>query len=436
MFGYNQKWDEQGKEIYDLIKKLFPICRSITGNGLRETLNIIKGIIPIDIIEVPSGTKVFDWIIPKEWNINDAYIKNSNEEKIVDFKKSNLHVVSYSIPIRKKMDLKELKKKIHTLPEYPDYIPYLTSYYQEDWGFCIAYNQYKKLENDMYEVVIDSNLKPGSLSYGELFIKGQISEEILLTSYICHPSLCNDNLSGPTLLTILTKYLLSLKKKKGLYYSYRILFIPETIGAITWLSLNEGIIKDIKYGLVLTCLGDPGDSTYKKTRKGNSLIDIIVEKVLSDSKEPYKIIDFFPSGSDERQFSSPAFDLSVGSLVRSLYGCFPEYHTSADNLNFVKPKYLANSFKKYWNILYILENNKIYQNLNPKCEPHLRKRGLSSTIGGKKVDDEDILVMFWILNFSDGKNSLLDISIRSKINFGFIKKIANILHEKSLLEEI
>ena len=420
-----------GNEMHDLMEKLYPICRSITGNGVRKTLSHIKEHIPIQIHEVPTETKVFDWTIPKEWNIKDAYIKNSKGEKIVDFKKSNLHILNYSIPIKKKIPLNELKKHLFTLPKHPDWIPYLTSYYNENWGFCITQKQYDQLPDDDYEVVIDSTLENGSLTFGEFYIKGKSEEEVLITCYICHPSLCNDNLSGTVLLTFLAKHLM----KFDLKYSYRFLFIPETIGAITWLSLNEKKISKIKHGLVATCVGDSGNSTYKKSRQGNAIIDKVVEKVLSESGQPYEIIDFFPSGSDERQFCSPAFDMPVGSLVRTLYGRFSQYHTSADNLDFVKPEYLQDSFSKYFKTVFILENNVTYLNLNPKCEPQLGRRGVYRSIGGQKDGGLNETAIFWILNLSDGNNSLLDISNKSGIEFDLIKNLSDELFSINLLEE-
>ncbi len=419
-----------GQQIYNLIEKFYPICRSITGNGVRQTLNIIKEYIPIEIKEVSSGTKVFDWTVPKEWNIKDAYIKNSKGEKIVDFKKSNLHILSYSVPIHKKMPLAELKKHIFTLPEHPDWVPYLTSYYKENWGFCMSHKQSQELKDDIYEVFIDSTLGNGFLAYGELFIKGRKEDEVLFSTYICHPSICNDNLSGVGLLTFLAKFLLN----GDLNYSYRFLFIPETIGAITWLVLNEGRVSKIKHGLVATCLGDAGESTYKKSRDGNAIIDKAVEKVLVDSGKPYKILDFFPTGSDERQFCSPGFNLPIGSLMRTPYGFFPEYHTSADNLDFISIEHLADSFKKYRETIFILENNNTYLNLNPKCEPQLGKRGLYRSLGSQKEEGLDESAMLWVLNFSDGKNSLLDIAVRSGMSFGQIKKAADALFSKNLLK--
>ena len=428
---------KKGKEIHDLIAKLYPICRSITGNGVRKTLEIIKEIIPIDIHEVPSGTEVYDWTVPKEWNIRDAWIKNSSGEKIVDFKKTNLQVLNYSVPIHEKRNLAELKIKLFTLKEHPSLIPYLTTYYKEDWGFCITHDQFRELKEDTYEVFIDSELKEGSLTYGELFIKGEREEEFLLSSYICHPSLCNDNLSGPALLVYVAKAILELKslgvKQR---YSYRFLFIPETIGAITWLSRNEQRAGRIKHGLIATCTGDSGISTYKKSRQGNSEIDKAAEKILQESGEEYKIVEFFPSGSDERQFCSPGFNLPVGSLMRTMYGCFPEYHTSADDLEFVKPEFLGDTFTKYLKIIFVIENNTKYLSTNLKCEPRLGKRGLYSSIGSQKSQALNELAVLWTMNMSDGKNSLLDIAIRSDLPFEQIKNAANALEKHSLLKEI
>ncbi len=423
---------ETGENMYNLVKRLFPICRSITGNGVRETLNLIKKHIPLNIHEVATDTKVFDWTVPKEWNIKDAYVKNSAGKKVIDFKESNLHVLNYSVPIKRKMKLKELKKYLFTLPDYPDWIPYFTSYYKEEWGFCLSHNEFRHLKEGTYEVFIDSTLKKGHLTYGELFLPGKKKDEILLTCYICHPSLCNDNLSGIALLTFLAS---SLRKLK-LNYSYRFLFIPETIGAITWLSLNENKISNIKFGLVATCAGDSGDSTYKKTRAGNTLLDKIAEKVLLDSGQPYKIIDFFPAGSDERQFSSPGFKLPIGSLMRTPYGCYPEYHTSADNLDFIKAAKLQDSLNKYLEIIFILENDARFINLNPKGEPQLGRRGIYDMLGGVRTEKIDQSALLWVLNFSDGQNTLLDIAVRSGINFWLIKKAAGLLLSKNLLKVI
>ena len=418
--------------MYELIKRLYPICCSITGEGTRETLNIIKEYIPIEIHEVPTGTKVFDWSIPKEWNITDAYVKNSKGERIVDFKKSNVHILNYSVPIKKKLPLAELKKHLFTLPEAPDQVPYLTSYYEENWGFCITHRQYEELKEDEYEVCVDSSLKDGHLTYGELLIEGALEDEVLFTTYICHPSLCNDNLSGIALQTLLASAL----KDKQLNYSYRFLFIPETIGAITWLSLNENKVPKIKHGLVATCVGDAGKSTYKKTKRGNAIIDKVVEKVLKDSGAEYNIVDFCPFGSDERQFSSLAFNLDVGSLTRTPCNSFAEYHTLADNLDFVAEEYLQDSLDKYLDAVFILEHDGKYLNLNPKCEPNLGKRGLCGLIGGRKGPDHLKEAIFWVLSDSDGNKSLLDTSISSGMPFKIIKQAADLLCETNLLKRV
>jgi aminopeptidase-like protein len=413
------------------MSELYPICRSITGNGVRETLNIIKKHISLTVHEVPTGTKVFDWTVPKEWNIKDACIKNTRGEKIIDFKKSNLHILNYSVPIKKKVSLKELKEHLFTLPEYPDWIPYRTSYYNENWGFCLSHNQFLELKDEEYEVFIDSSLGKGHLTYGEYYIEGEKPEEVLISCHICHPSLCSDNLSGIAVATFIAKYL----KKIPLRYSYRFVFIPGTIGSITWLCLNEKNVSKIKHGLVAACLGDSGGYTYKKSRQGDAMIDSVVINVLKDSGNHCQIIDFFPYGYDERQYCSPGFNLPVGCLMRTPHGQYPEYHTSADNLDFVKPEFLAESFSKYLAILNVLENNKKYINQNPKCEPQLGKRGLYKTIAGQTNGENYQLAMLWILNLSDGNYSLLDISDRAGLEFDVIKAAADALLKHDLLKE-
>jgi aminopeptidase-like protein len=419
-----------GSEMYKLISEMYPFCRSITGNGVRQTLNVLQKHIPLKIYEVPTGTRAFDWEVPREWNINDAYIKNSKGEKIIDFNKSNLHVLNYSIPVNKKVNLAELKKHVFTLPDRPDWVPYRTSYYQENWGFCMSHNQLDSLPDDTYEVFIDSSLTDGSLTYGEFFIKGDIKDEVLLSTHICHPSLCNDNLSGIALLTFLSKIL----SKQSLKYSYRFLFIPGTIGSIVWLSKNEDNTHRIKHGLVATLLGDESDFTYKKSRTGNAEIDLAAEHYLKSTATPHKIIDFYPYGYDERQYCSPGFNLPVGCLSRKQHGEFPEYHTSADNMDFIKPGKLAESLAVYLEILNIIEQNTTYINLNPKCEPQLGKRGLYDKIGGTNETQTMQLAALWILNMSNGKNSLLDISIKSGIEFRIIKKSADALIDCNLLK--
>ena len=420
-----------GTQMYQLLSELYPICRSITGNGVRETLNKIMKVIPLEVTEVPSNTQVFDWKVPKEWNIEDAWIKNSKGNKIIDFKKSNLHVLNYSAPIRKKVGLNELKEHLFTITDYPDWIPYRTSYYQEIWGFCMSHNQFVGLKDDSYEVNIDSSLTDGALSFGEFYLKGKSSDEVLISTHICHPSLCNDNLSGIALSTMLGHHLSTLSLK----YSYRFLFIPGTIGSITWLSLNQKSIAKIKHGLVVACVGDSGKFTYKKTRIGNAEIDKVVSYALQNSGKDFNIIDFFPYGYDERQYCSPGFNLPVGCLMRTPHGEYAEYHTSADNLKFVNPENLSTSLALYLEVLSILEENKMYMNQNPMCEPQLGKRGLYQHIGGHVDSQKFQLALLWTLNLSDGQNSLLDISQRSSLDFGLISEAADILVEKGLLKE-
>jgi aminopeptidase-like protein len=420
-----------GEEIYQLIGRLFPICRSITGNGVRQTLEILQEYIPLITHEVPSGTPAFDWTVPKEWNIRDAYVKNSNGEKIADFQRLNLHVLNYSLPIKKRVSLSELKAHTFSLPEHPDWIPYRTSYYKEDWGFCISHNQLAGLAEGEYQVFIDTSLQNGHLTYGEYFLKGRTDAEILISTHICHPSLANDNLSGVALAASLAKHLSQL----SLRYSYRFLFTPGTIGSITWLSLNEKEVSRIKHGLVLACVGDAGKITYKRSRRGDAEIDRADLQVLRDGRTLHDIVDFSPYGYDERQFCSPGFNLPVGCFMRTPHGQFPEYHTSADDLDFVRPESLTDSFVKCWAVLDVLEMNKTYLNLNPKCEPQLGKRGIYSQIGGQTHGKLHELAMLWVLNLSVGNASLLDIADKSKIPFDTIRDAAEALLEHDLLKE-
>jgi len=421
--------DNVGREMYELITELYPLCRSITGDGLRQTLSILKKHIPLDVHEVPTGTPVFDWTVPKEWNIRDAYVKNSKGEKIIDFNGSNLHIVGYSIPLRKTVRLEELRKHLYTLPDRPDWIPYRTSYYQENWGFCLSHTQALELTDDDYEVCIEASLEDGHLAYGEYYLPGETRDEILLSCHVCHPSLCNDNLSGIALVAFLAKYLTLISRR----YSYRFLFIPGTIGSITWLCLNEPLVTQIKHGFVVAGVGDAGHFTYKKSRRGDAEIDRVFGHVLKHSGNAYAMIDFFPYGYDERQFCSPAFNLPVGCVMRTPHGQYPEYHTSADNLEFVSPSALADSFTTCVSAVDILEHNKAYINQQPKCEPRLGKRGLYRPVGGLAEAVADELAMLWVLNLSDGTYSLLDIADRSGYKFESIKKAAAVLLEHHLL---
>ena len=424
------KAGDLGREMHAFIGQMYPLCRSITGAGFRETLSLISRHIPLEIHEVPTGTPVFDWTVPKEWNIRDAYVKNSDGQRVIDFRKSNLHVVSYSIPIRATLSLAELKDHLFTLPEQPEWIPYRTSYYQETWGFCLSHNELLKMKDDRYEVCIDSSLEPGHLTYGEYYLPGEEEKEVLISCHVCHPSLCNDNLSSAALVTFLAKHLSTGPRR----YSYRFLFIPGTIGSITWLCLNEERIHKIKHGLVAACTGDPGKSTYKKSRRGDAEIDKAVAHVLKHSGQDYEIMDFFPYGYDERQYGSPGFNLPVGCLMRTPHGQYPQYHTSADDLTFVRPESLADSFGKYLAVLNILENNRTYLNLNPKCEPQLGKRGLYRLMGGDRNTGFDQMSMLWVLNLSDSGHSLLDIAERAGYEFNMIKNAAKALKESGLLK--
>jgi aminopeptidase-like protein len=417
-----------GQEMHALVSRLYPICRSITGDGVRQTFGILKDYVPLQVHEVPTGTRVFDWSVPREWNIRDAWIKNAAGEKVIDFKKCNLHVLNYSIPVKAKVSLSELKQHVFTLPDFPDRIPYRTSYYKENWGFCLSHNQLSKMREAEYEVFIDSSLEAGHLTYGELYLKGETDGEILISCHTCHPSLANDNLSGIAVATFLARRLRQDKRR----YSYRFLFIPGTIGSITWLALNEDKVSHIKHGLVLAGVGDSGKSHYKRSRRGDAEIDRATIHVLRHSGE-FAVVDFSPYGYDERQFCSPGFNLAVGCFMRTPHGRYNEYHTSADNLEFVKPEYLAESLEKCFWVIALLENNKTYLNRNPKCEPQLGRRGLYQMIGGQENGKLKELALLWVLNLSDGEHSLLDIAERSGLAFGLIKNAADALIGHDLL---
>lgn len=417
-----------GDELHEFASQLYPICRSITGNGIRRTLALIQEQIPLKILEVPTGTAVFDWTVPKEWNIRDAYVKGPDGTRVVDFQKSNLHVLNYSTPVHATMRLSELRPHLFTIPEHPEWIPYRTSYYSNAWGFCLSHNQLLGMKDSEYEVCIDSSLEDGHLTYGECYLPGQSDDEVLISCHACHPSLANDNLSGLSVATFLAKSLLG----RDLRFSYRFLFIPGTIGAITWLAQNRESAKRIRHGLVLTCIGDAGGFHYKKSRQGNAEIDRAAAHVLGHCGESSEILDFSPYGYDERQYCSPGFNLAVGCLMRSVWGTFPEYHTSADNLDFIRPSKLANSLQVCTAILDVLESNRRYRNLNPYCEPQLGRRNLYSSTGGSTIG-ADINARLWVLNLSDGDHSLLDIAERSGLPFSAIHGAAELLRKSGLM---
>lgn len=422
--------ENAGKSMYELMSLLYPICRSITGNGVRQSLKHLQSYIPLEIKEVPSGTQVFDWTVPKEWNIRDAYILAPNGEKVVDFKKHNLHVLSYSTPVKGTFSLDELRPHIFTLPDQPEVIPYRTSYYQENWGFCMEHSKYVRLEEGEYEVCIDATLEPGSLSYGEYYLPGESKEEVLFSAHTCHPSLCSDNLSGISVVVHLAQMLSELPSRR---FSYRFVFAPATIGAITWLAQNEPVTANIRHGIVASLLGGPDKFYYKKSRRGDTELDRIVSHVLKYSGLPYELVEFSPYGYDERQYCSPGFNLAVGNFTKALYGRFPEYHTSNDNLDFVQEEHLEASLSLYAQVVSVIERNRAFVNTSPKGEVQLGKRGLYEGIGGASDRKMYQIAMLWVLNMSDGAHDLLAIAEKAGIPFEPAYEIAHILEQHNLL---
>jgi aminopeptidase-like protein len=420
-----------GERMYALVEALYPICRSITGNGVRQSLALIGKHIPIKVTEVSSGTKVFDWVVPREWNITDAYIANASGERVHEFRDSNLHVLNYSVPVRKVLPLETLRSHIYTLPDQPDLVPYRTSYYEERWGFCMSQRALDAMPPGDYTAVVESTLEDGSLTYGEYVLPGEGDDEVLLSAHICHPSLANDNCSGLALLTLLAQELAQRRRR----YTYRFLFAPGTIGAITWLALNEKRVGRIKHGLVISCVGDGGAPTYKKSRRGNALIDRAMVHVLKHDTASPVVRDFSPYGYDERQYCSPGFNLPVGLFQRSEHGTFPEYHTSADGLGLIAPEHLEHSYRLLRTAIDILEHDRLMINRQPKCEPALGARGLYATVGGDKNAAQSNMAMLWVLNFSDGEHSLLDIAERADLPFATIWQAAERLRAAALLRE-
>lgn len=421
--------DEVGEDIFRLAKTIFPFCRSITGDGVRRTLREIAAHIDLVIHEIPTGTPVLDWVIPREWNIRAAHIKNERGETVVDFDRSNLHVMSYSVPVRRRMSLEELKRHIYTLPDQPDLIPYRTSYYSENWAFCLSHRQFETLRDESYEVLIDSTLTDGHLTYGEFLHRGETDDEFILSAHVCHPSLADDNCSGIALLTVLAKQIARTRTR----YSYRFIFAPGTIGAIAWLARNEDHLHRIKHGLVVSMVGDAGGPTYKKSRRGNADIDRAMIHVLRHSGLSPAILDFFPYGYDERQYCSPGFNLPVGLFQRSRFGAIPQYHTSADDLDFIRPEHLGASFRLIAEAADLIDANRTYINTVSKGEPQLGRRGLYGAIGGDKDAAQANNAMLWILNLSDGRYSLLDIAERAELPFGVVRKTADLLRQHGLL---
>jgi aminopeptidase-like protein len=419
-----------GDDMHALVRRLYPLCRSITGDGVRETLAVVGEHLDLTVHEVPTGTQVLDWTVPQEWNIRDAYIARDGE-RVVDFQELNLHVVGYSVPVDETMPLAELRKHLHTLPDQPSLVPYRTSYYAPTWGFCLAQSTLDEMPEGDYEVRIDSTLADGSLTYAEHVVPGQVEDEVIVSCHVCHPSLANDNMAGVAVAVELARWLaLSLENP---YYTYRFIFAPGTIGAITWLARNRERVDRVKHGIVLACAGDRGSLTYKQSRRGDAEIDRVLAHVLRD--RPHEIREFSPYGYDERQYCSPGFDLGVGSLTKTPYAGYPEYHTSGDNPDFVTEESLVDTLEACQEAVAILESNRTYVNLSPYGEPQLGKRGLYSSLGGRSDAKDAQLAMLWVLNLSDGTNDLLAIADRARLPFSAVAAAADALHAAGLLKD-
>ncbi len=425
--------DEIGKQMYMLCARLFPICRSITGEGFRQSLDILREYLPeLQIHHVPSGTKVFDWEVPLEWNIRDAYIIDPDGNKLCDFKENNLHIVGYSVPVDLDLSLAELQPHLYSLPNQPTAIPYITSYYKARWGFCLPHELREKLKEGTYHVFIDSDLAPGNLSYGELILPGEQREEIFFSTYLCHPSMANNELSGPVLATFLARWLKTIAERR---FSYRIIIIPETIGSITYLSKNLAVMKqNIIAGFNLTCVGDEMDYSYLSSRFGDTLADKVALHVLKHTHPEFKPYTFMDRGSDERQYCSPGVDLPVCSMMRSKYHEYPEYHTSLDDLSFISPAGLSGSFAIYQKAIQCLEANEKLKG-TVLCEPQLGKRGLYPTISTK---DTAKLVknMMNILAYADGTRTSLELAELIGVPLWEILPTINTLIREGLLEVI
>ena len=421
-----------GLDMYNLIKKLFPLNRSITGDGVRQTLKIIQNYIPLKIHEVPSGTKVFDWTVPREWNIKDAYVLDPDSNKIIDFKKNNLHILGYSTPVNKTIDLPELQKHLYSSEDQPDAVPYVTSYYEERWGFCIKQKEREKLKDGIYKVFIDSELKKGSLTYGELIIPGQSKKEVFLSTYVCHPSMANNELSGPAVATFIAKWLLSKKRK----YTYRIVFIPETIGSITYLSRNlDSMKKNTIAGFNINCVGDDRAYSFMSTRNRDTYADKIALRVLKSKHPNFIEYSYLKGGSDERQYNAPGVDIPVVSIMRSKAGEYPEYHTSLDDLSLVSAEGLNGSYEILKDCMEFIENSRYYK-VTCLCEPQLGKRGLYPSLSTKKGLARKVKSMVDFLAYADGSNDLIEISEIIKVPVSDLYSIIDQLKKAGLIEEV
>lgn len=395
--------------MHSLATRLFPICRSLTGDGVRTTLKILREVVPLKVVEVPSGTRVFDWTIPDEWNVRDAYIKDGSGRRVVDFKKNNLHLVGYSVPFHGRMSLDELRPNLHSLPRMPGAIPYVTSYYARRWGFCLAHRELKRLRRGTYEVKVDTTLAPGALTYAELLVPGRSDSEVLVSTYVCHPSMANNELSGPVVAAFLARSLLDGPRPR---LSYRFVFVPESIGSITYISRNlDHLRRKTVAGYVVTCVGDPGGFSYLRTRSGDLMVDRLTEHVLRNSGARFKTYDFTTSGSDERQYGAPGVDLPVGSLMRTKYGHYRQYHTSLDDLSLVTPRGLEGSLEMYTRCVAALEANRILARTN-LCDPQLGRRGLYPNLSTPSSITSAVFDMVNTLAYCDGTNDLLAVAER------------------------
>jgi aminopeptidase-like protein len=414
-----------GDELIELMRELFPIPRSLTGDGVRETLAVLAREVPIEIVETPTGTKIFDWVVPREWNLRAAWIEGPNGDRVIDVVNTPLHVLGYSLPIDTVVSLDELREHIFTHPADPELIPYRTSYWDEQWGFCMSRRQLDSLETGDYRVVIDSGLDHGSLSSGEVNMPGDTEAEFLLSTYLCHPALANDNLSGVVLLWALARAL----RGQRLWHTYRLLWGPGTLGPLCWLARNRETLDRVEHGLVVSCVGDPGPLRYKRSRRGNALVDRAAAYVLG--RYPDSIVsDWEPSGGDERQYCSPGFDLPVGTLSRTPHGLFPEYHSSADDLDLVTAAALASSFRAALEVIDVVETNVRYRNRSPFGEPQLGRRGLYQSVPDGTNPETGYL---WLLSLSDGSNDLLAIAERSGLPFETLRDAADTLEREGLL---
>ena len=417
-------------ECFDLMRAMYPICRSITGNGVRRTLELVETMVPLSRSEVPTGTPVFDWDVPREWNVRDAYVATADGTRVIDFRAHNLHLVNYSTPVRRTMTLDELRPHLHSLPDHPDWIPYRTSYYRENWGFCLRHRDLERLGPGPYEVVVDTTLADGHLTYAEAVVPGTGDGEAIVHTHVCHPSLANDNLTGIAIAAALARALRAEAAPPRL--TWRFVFGPGTIGSLTWLSRNEQRLGNVRAGLVLGLLGDPGPLQFKRSRRGDTATDRAAALVLERSGATANLVDFEPYGYDERQFCSPGFDLPVGRLTRSANGGYPEYHTSADNLDLVRPEALAESLRVAAALVATLDANRWATNLSPKGEPRLGKRGLYGAVGGLAPGRFEHALL-WTLSLSDGAQDLVGIARRSGMDYDLIERAAGALEDAGLL---